>query len=280
MKDLMKKLYLFVLLLLMALTLPAISSAAPVAMVMDIQGTVTANNNPIELLAELEANTTLVVADKASITLVYLKTGEEYVLTGPKKATLKDQNLEIAGKAVAGKTLLASAESLVSGNFSQAAIVMRSGKPKQKKLTIYSPTSTRILEANPTLSWQNMGKGFNYHIEVLSENGDSLFETETNNASVKVPKNVTLPRKQLLNWEVEASRGSITYYNMADFIVTGIEEGKQIEAARPAKNDKFARQLLFAWMLENKGITQEAQKYWQMLAKQRPNDKVIQSKLK
>jgi len=271
----MKNLY-----LLFFLILPSIVFAAPVAMVMDLQGTVTANDKPVALLAELDVNTALVVANQSSVTLVYLNTGQEYVLTGPKQATLKEQNLLIAGKTVEGKTLLASAEGLASGNYSQAAIVMRSGKPKQKKLAIYSPASTGILETNPTLIWQNMGKGFQYHIEVLSENGDSLFETETSQTSIAVPDNVSLPRKELLNWEVEANRGSITYYNMADFFIASIEDGKQIEAARPAKNDKFARQILFAWMLENKGITHEAQKYWQMLAKQRPNDKVIQSKLK
>lgn len=275
MKALLKKLILSVLLIL-----PTYILAGPVAMVMDLQGTATANNKALELLAELDANTSIMIGDKSTLTLVYLQTGEEYVLKGPSKAVLKEQNLEVAGKSVQGKTLLASAEGLASGNYSQAAIVMRSGKPKPKKLGIYSPVSTGILDPNPTLSWQNMGKGFEYHVEVLSENGDSLFEIETKKNKVSIPKSVKLPRTELLNWEVEASRGSITYYNMADFFIVSLEDNQQIQAARPAKSDKFSRKLLYAWMLENKGITDEAQKYWKMLAKERPNDRVILSKLR
>jgi len=275
MKALLKQLILSALLIL-----PTLAMAGPVAMVMDLQGTATANSKALELLAELDANTSIDISKQSVLTLVYLKTGEEYVLKGPKKAILKEKNLEVAGKTIAGKTLLASAEGLAAGNYSQAAIVMRSGKPKKKKLTIYSPISTGILETNPTLSWQNMGKGFKYHVEVLSENGDSLFETETKKTSVAIPKSVSLPRKELLNWEVEASRGSITYYNMADFFIASMADSKQIAAAKPNKNDKFSRKLLYAWLLENKGITDEAQKYWKMLAKERPSDKVILSKLK
>jgi len=268
------------LLVVLILILPATLIAGPVAMVMDLQGKATANNKPLQLLAELDASTTINIESGSVLTLVYLNTGEEYVIKGPKKAVLKESALEVEGKAVAGSTLLASAESLASGNYSQAAIVMRSGKPKPKKLTIYSPVSTGILESNPTLHWQNMGKGFSYHVEVLSENGDSLFVIETEKTSVDIPSSVTLPRKELLNWEVEANRGSITYYNTADFFIASKEDSKQIAAAKPKGSDKFSRKLLYDWLLENKGITDEAQKYWKILAKERPNDKVILSKLR
>jgi len=58
------------------------SFATPIAMVMDVKGNVLANNKQVVLLTELELGTTLTITAESSLTLVYLNTGQEYIVAG------------------------------------------------------------------------------------------------------------------------------------------------------------------------------------------------------
>lgn len=256
------------------------SIAAPVAMVMDLQGKVSVNGGTSELLAEVDAKSRVSVEKGGSITLVYLGSGEEFVLTGPQTAVVGEKDVMSDQKVAKSTTMLASVQGLESSKFSQAAIVMRSGGSKEDSLKMISPKSSKILSSNPSLKWQSMGRGYTYRVEVLSEYGDSLFAVETKKTSVDIPANVQLPRGELLSWEIEAVKGAAIHYNIADFFIAEQNEVDLIEKNRPGNQSSFSEMLLFAWNLEKRGLKEEAQSYWHKLAKLRPKDKIIQSKLK
>jgi len=256
------------------------SFATPIAMVMDVKGNVLANNKQVVLLTELELGTTLTITAESSLTLVYLNTGQEYIVAGAKNAVVKEDYLQIEGKKQQGEQLLASAQGLALGNYSQAAVIMRSGNTQQNSLTLYSPNSTGVLKTHPLLSWKYMGKGFQYRVEVMSESGDSLFTINTDKNSTAIPQNISLPREELLSWEVEAIKGITSHINMADFFIASIKDSQQINEVLKKKNKSFSQRLLLAWMLENKGFSSEALKYWKLLATERPDNQIIQSKLK
>ncbi len=257
-------------------------NASPVAMVMDLMGKVQVNGAQTELLAELEDKSSISLEKDASVLVVFLSSGEEYKLQGPATATIEGNSLKSSHPAQKSQTILASVENIDNSNFGQAAIVMRSGSSgaQEKMIDMIYPKSSKILSSSPKLKWLGLGTGYDYRVEVLSEAGDSLYSAETNKTFVQIPDTIVLPRGELLSWEIEAVKGKSILYNIADFFIANKDEVSQVEKSRPADNASFSQKLMFAWSVEKRGLNHEAQKYWQILAKLRPNDAVIQSKLK
>jgi len=265
----------------LSLSLPLWVFSAPLAMVMDVQGEVIANNKAVELLVELPENTEVNLSENASISLVYLASGSEYVVSGPKKILLKKDYLEIDGKKQEGEKLLVSAEDLADNNYLQASVQMRDAED-ESKLVLFSPVSTGVLTTHPTLSWKSIGDDAQYHVEIISsESGDSVFSFDTDKTSVIIPENVDLPRDQTLTWEIEAVVGEDDpIYKTSTFSIIGVELLAQIKDLQSKSESSFSSKVLLAWLLDNKGFNEDAKKYWKMLAKERPHDKAIQAKLK
>jgi len=212
--------------------------------------------------------------------LVYLHTGDEFIITGPGKANIAKEKIVAAQvKKTSGNPLLAEGN-IKLNEFNQEGMLSRSGNQFTPAVKLVSPNASKILSPHPILVWESLGNGYLYRIEVLSEEQDSLYIAKTQSNSMHIPQAIKLPKEELLSWEIEASLGSENLYSSAVFFITGEKERQLIEKQRPAENAPFSRVLLFAWLMENKGLNHEAKKYWQILAKKRPDDPVIAAKLK
>jgi len=266
--------------LLLIYSFIAVAMASPVAMVTDKQGKVSTAGNDVALFSELEAGSQLELSSQSKLTLVYLETGKEYSLQGPLSVKLT------ANAPAAGKTNIQPSNELYStaviastSDYSQAAIVMRAANEAVNVLQIIQPKNTKLFEQTPELSWQSLGKGYNYRIEVLSADGDSLFLTETESDSVQIPKQTKLPKNDLITWEIEATRGTRTHYNSADFIIADDKTVQKIKKAAPKKSS-FSQLAFYAGMLEKNGFNQEARKFWLKLNRLRPGNNDIQKKIR
>ena len=98
---------------LMALLMPlwVLGQGAPLALVTDSVGQVQrVGSGALQLLEELPAGTLLDLAPQARATLVYLKSGEEYAITGPARVELQVEAPVVDGRPMAGKALLIAAD--------------------------------------------------------------------------------------------------------------------------------------------------------------------------
>jgi len=253
--------------------------ATPIAMIMDIKGNVQINGKEAELLKELNINNQITVANQSTLTITYLSSGTEYTLNGPATAEIGKNEISSQNKVTKKNLQIASFTDISIPQFSQAAIVMRAEDKVEDSITLLSPNSSKTLSASPSFMWLSPGEGFSYRIEVFSEQEDSLYTLQTTKTSVKLPNDVTLPRDQLLSWEIEASKGQVVLYNIAEFSIANNTELAVIKKSRPTKEASFSEILLYAWKIDKMGFKHEAQKYWQTLANLRPNNPVIQKRL-
>ncbi|MCU7834758.1 MAG: hypothetical protein KZQ83_05815 [gamma proteobacterium symbiont of Taylorina sp.] len=254
--------------------------ASPAAMVTDKQGKVDIAGSELPLFLELETGTLLKMSAQSKMTLVYLDSGKEYSLQGPLSVTIGKDSPSADQKTIKASNELYSTAIIAStSDYSQAAIVMRAAGDQVNILQIIQPRNTKLLNKKPELSWQSLGKGYTYRVEVLSADGDSLYLTETQSDSVQIPKTINLPENDLISWEIEATRGTRTHYNSADFIIADDKTAQRIKKAAP-KKESFSQLAFYAGMLEKNGFNQDARKYWLKLNRLRPGNDEIQKKIK
>ncbi|TAN46448.1 MAG: hypothetical protein EPN26_15140 [Rhodospirillales bacterium] len=266
---------------ILALALPYLASAAgtPVAMVTDLKGKGSSAGAPLSLLAQVDSGAKIKLENGASLTLVYLSSGKEFLFKGPAEVTIGPDAASSAGGAQAQtRTLLAAAGgdglNIKPAGMAQASVVMRaaSSKAKEKGLALLSPVDTKVLQARPEFIWKPVGSDVSYRFELLDKAGNSLYRTTAKQTSLSLPATVTLPEGQSLNWEVEAVVGARTYYNSAEFTVLPASERDTVEKLRPAANADFAKRVFFASLLDSQGIYSDATVLWKQLSTERPDD--------
>lgn len=275
------RLFLFNFVCFCLLTTSVIAASLPVAMITDKQGNVNMAGQELAVFTEIDEGSLLKITKGAKLTLVYLESGQEFLLKGPISIEVGKTSPSSNNKVIKSSNILISADKVVdsTAKYSQAAIVMRSGNKKENPLKIIQPQKTKVLKKWPELSWKKIDKGFNYRVEILSATGDSLFVSETKSNSLQIPKKIDLPENAVLTWEIEATRGMSTYYNSADFMIADQKTATSIIKAKPTGN-KFSQLAYYARTLEQKGFKAEARKYWMKLDKQRPGNAAIQAKLR
>lgn len=278
----MKRALKIIIMLLLAVMAWPVMGGVPVAMVTDVSGNAKVDGKVVQLLAELPEDSVLELSSGEMLTLIYFSTGEEFSLNGRLKAVVKKDALYVSGKRLQGESVLAATESvnLSPTGLSQAAIVMRAPTAPDNPLKLRYPFGSKILEQDPTLKWEMKEKGYHYRVEILAEDGRSLYVAETNNTELKLPEKIRLPREELLTWEIEAKRGVQRLFAFADFQVASLDIANRVEQQRASLGEDFSRQLLFAKYLERMGLNHEAYIYWKKLSSLRPDDPVLKSKLK
>ncbi|MBF0257010.1 MAG: hypothetical protein HQL47_11275 [Gammaproteobacteria bacterium] len=260
-------------------------AAAPVAMVTDLQGSVTRDGQPLALLAELDAGAQLQLAADSQLTLVLYRSGEEFRLQGAGQASLTESAVLLDGKPLAGAALLLSAEGakLSSAQLSQAAILMRSAVQKDRLIELSYPVSSVILEPRPVFSWRIQGdseKAYSYRLEVLSEKGKSLFVGSSDIGRLRLPKGVELPRGERLTWELEAKKDGKMTLASADFRIASDELVDRVDQLSAQVGEDFARRVMFARFLQANSLKHDAANYWKGLAEEHPERQELRAQIK
>lgn len=261
-----------------------VSSAESVVMVTDIHGEVMHEGKKLELLTLLSPATRINLSKGMVLNLLHLKFPYEYKITGPSQIRVTQQ--EIKGEQISrtpiAPQIYQQITTVMLNNTQDIAdnLLSRAGGQPTSVPQIIQPNATKIMSPELSFSWKKIDDGYQYRVEVLSEEQDSLYLTETKASHFFLPKHIKLPREELLNWEIEASKGAKSHISSALFYIISEAEQQQIEQQRPAIDAPFGKILLFAWLLDNKGLKLEAKKYWEILSLRRPHDPVIAAKLK
>jgi len=260
--------------------LPTVALGAGVALVTDLQGKATTSGDAsapaLTILAELQPGAQVQLGAGATLVVLYLDTGDEYVFKGPATIAFRPSQPEvIAGEKAEKRSALGKGGKdirIKPVGMAQAAIVMR-GSPSDARIQLLNLRETRTLETQPEFRWRALHPGVKYGFRLSDDTGQSVFETTVGATSFKLPANVALKDGVPYTWEVSGRLpDGKRYASSADFVVAPADVRSQAEALRPAAKAPLSSRVAYAAWLDQMELRDEARKYWQIAATERPND--------
>jgi hypothetical protein len=264
---------------LASLLVSAAAAAQGVAMVTDVSGKV--GPGTVTILSEIAVDARLRLEPGAKLVALYIKSGDEYILTGPAQVQFQAAGPNVITGAKPQKRASpvgkGGAVTIKPVGVTQAAYVMRGGR-STARIKLLTPSGTKVLDAAPEFRWQEMEAGMKYRFELTDETGHSLHETETQATSITLPASVTLKPGANYTWEVSArTADNRRYVSAGDFSIAPADLAAQAAALRPAPEAPVSDRVAYAAWLEQVELRDEAHKYWQALAKERPDDEKLKA---
>ncbi|HEV8518414.1 MAG TPA: hypothetical protein VGQ54_07545 [Burkholderiales bacterium] len=260
---------------------PKVARAESVAMITDIAGVITepaASAKTINtILAEIEANTRLQLADAAQLVVIYLGSGSEYTMRGP--ALIEFRSSEPV--AINGAQPVRRASPLAARGaavrirpvgVTQAVLVMRSARPAAR-IRLLNLSGTQTLETQAEFRWQAPQPALKYQFELIDDTGRTLHEAQLETTTLRLPASVQLIEGVPYTWVVSARLpDGRKYSNAGDFRVAPANLRVQVEALRPAVSAPLSTRVAYAAWLDQMELKDEARKYWRALSAERPED--------
>ena len=257
------------------------TASAALALVTDLQGKATiadgGKSREATILAELDAGAQVQLNPGATLVVLYLDAGDEYVFKGPAQVVFKSGQPEVVKGARPEKRIA----SMVAGRkdirikpvaMAQGAMVMRSARPAAR-IRLLSLSATRTLEIQPEFRWQEAQPGIKYQFEINDDIGRTFYEAQVATTSFKLPSNVQLKEGVSYTWEVSARLADGRKYSSAgDFSMASAALRAQADALRPAASAPLSSRVAYAAWLDQMELKDEARKYWRALATERPED--------
>ena len=260
---------------------PAVAAVAAVAMVTDLEGKAVllddSRKPAVSILSEVRQDARIQIEAGSRLVAVYLGSGQSWEIKGPAVVRFRPPQPD----AESGAKPKPLGNALSKGNqeirikpvaVAQAAIVMRSVKPSLK-LRLLNPLGNKTLEERPTFAWASLAPNIPYHFALLDETGKTLYEATVPDTSLQLPAQLQLKEAATYTWMVSAQHSEgMSFSNASDFSLASAELRRQVEALRPAGNASFSERVAFAAWLEQMALRDEARKYWQAAAAERPDD--------
>lgn len=253
--------------LLLAGAAPA--GAAGVALVADVLGEAQQHGEPLKLLAEVQANTELALAEGSQVVLFYLADGNEWTLKGPGRFRLAAK-APVPVKGAAAPQVKSAGTAfqelkLRPGRLTQGGVVMRGRR-------LVSPVGETVLGPDVRFAWESFGDGITYQLELVDSAGTRLFNAETTDTELVLPGAVQLTPGGEYYWSVRGrdGTGAQAFYRAAEFRMADIATRRRLEAARPAPDAPVADRVLYAALLDAAGARSDAEALRRTLAVERP----------
>jgi len=256
-----------------------------VAMITDITGKASITTNgeqkPCEILMSTSSGDELHLEANSKLTLVYFKSAKEYTFLEKSviKITPEAPEVKSGSKATIRDLQIAKEANLLPINeYSQAAIVFRGARKKPKIKLIY-PVNSTILDPLVIFEWLPIEKVLQYRYILTDGSGRTVIETLVNGTSFKLPDENNIEEGVAYSWQVEArlSTGAV-YSNSSSFSLIDKAELERINRLRPKDGATFSERIVFATLLEQLGLRDEARIYWKVLSFERPENKLLTKK--
>jgi hypothetical protein len=258
---------------------PLSAAAQGVAIVTDVSGKVT-GPGAVTILSEITVDARLQLEAGARLVALYLRSGDEYSLTGPAQVQFQagGPNVITGAKPQKRASLVGKSNVTIKPvGVTQAAYVMRSGR-SSARIRLLSPAGTLTLDAAPEFRWQEVEPGMKYRFELTDDTGRSLHEAELQATSLKLPASVALKPGISYTWEVSArTADNRRYVSAGDFSVAPPDLRAQAASLRPAASAPVSDRVAYAAWLAQVDLRDEARKYWRALAKERPGDEKLKA---
>lgn len=253
------------------------SDAPPVAIVSDAQGEafVMANPGPVRLtlLRELQPGQVLRLDAGSKVIVVFLPGGQVYELSGAGRFRVRAKSIEPldARNPPRKRELPSSLQHLAvkPSDVSQGAVIMR-GAAVSERVVLIRPSNSITSQQGMVFEWRPVATTV-YRFLLVDEQGNKTIEADVGEPRYELPPGVMLAEGKPYVWVVSArNQRGVTTESAAEFTILPSVQRSALEAARPATNADFTERLVFALALEQRGLKDEAQRYWSELASDRP----------
>lgn len=270
--------HVLVLALLVLGALPVVAHAAAAAMVIDLQGKATVTDagrtRDATILAELEAGAQVQLQAGATLVVMYLDSGDEYVFKGPASIVFRptEPELRTGSKPDKRSPSVGKGIRIKPVGMAQGAIVLRSLLPGAR-IRLLSLSGTRVLENPPEFRWQELQAGLKYQFGISDDTGRSLHEATVEGSSFTLPPGVPLSDGASYQWEVSVrlpdgrKYSNVGVFSVASAELRALAAGLRTEGSAPVS----ARVTYAAW-LDQMELKDEARKVWRTLSTERPDD--------
>jgi hypothetical protein len=270
------------LLLLSALAALAMAAhSAGVAMVTDLKGKATASSagssSDVTILAELAANTKVELEAGATLVVLYLDAGDEYVFKGPATIEFKPVRPDVQRGEKPERRRLTLGKGgknirIKPVGITQGAIVMR-GVRTDTRVQFLSLDRTRTLDFPLEFRWQELRPGVRYEFELADETGRVVFASDVDATSFTLPASVRVKEGVPYTWQVSGRLpDGWRFSNATEFELAPADLRAQAEALRPGPSAPLSTRIAYAAWLEQMELKDEARKYWKAAAAERPAD--------
>lgn len=247
--------------------------AAPVAMVTDVVGDVRQANEPLKLLAELDAGREVSLGADATAVVFYVGDGTEWVLKGPGRYRLAAKGPEGQGGAPAAQKRPGPPAfrdiKLRPDRVRQAAVILRG-----RNLTLRAPVNDDVVLTNDVrLAWAlDNARDIEFEVEVVDAAGKPLLKEKTRSLELTLPDSARLQPGQRYTWAVMAKERGLPQplYAIGEFRMADAVTRKRVESARPRPDSPFSERVLFVALLEDVGAKSAADEQRRVLASERP----------
>jgi hypothetical protein len=252
-----------------------------VALVTDLQGKAFAVRGSqtlgVTILTEMPAGTEVKLEPDATLVALYLTTGEEYAFKGPATIVFRAKAPDVLTGRKPDKRAppLGTARNdtrIKPTGIGQGALVLR-GAHANARIHLLNLRQTRTLESRPEFRWQELQPGLKYGFKLSDDTGRMLLEAQVEATSFKLPADVQVTEGVPYTWEVSARLpDGRQYVTSADFVIAPADLRARAEALRPAVTAPLSSRVAYAAWLEQMDLKDEARRYWQSAAAERPDD--------
>ncbi|MGB1109491.1 MAG: hypothetical protein ACPG4N_04000 [Gammaproteobacteria bacterium] len=258
---------------------------ASVAMITDLRGTATleasGEQSQADILSYLEPGDSVTLTQGASLTLVYFEGAKEYQFQGP--ATITVGETAPSGGA-GGKTrdlsLGATAQGIAAAGqqYAQAALVLRNVN-KAKPITPLYPKNSLVAPNAIRFAWEPVSGVREYELVLSNDFGEPVFNGRTADNHLILPEPLGLPAGSRLSWKVSSVDPTVkAASSKTRFELAKAGEVEKEIGALPGASAPISEQVLYATVLEQRGLADQAAKLWARIKAKRPSSGALQGK--
>jgi hypothetical protein len=228
---------------------------------------------PVTTLAVLPVGTRMRLEPASRITLLYVASGDEYIVAGAGEARVDAIGVSTTNGASAQRRPASSNAKPVqlrSDAIAMGGVVMRSGGLRTRH-------PAGVLTAPPgRMTWESPAVNSRYRVELYNAGGTVLFSQTAQGLSLPFPDSVALHADERYTWSVSLDGGAAPApVASASFTLASGELRDKARHLSPDAGAAFSDRLVYGLWLEQVGALGEARQLWQQLAEERPYDEAL-----
>ena len=129
-----------------------------------------------------------------------------------------------------------------------------------------------LLKNRPVFTWEAEEEA-NYEISLHELPERLIVDAKVSDSSWQLPPELTLEAGKSYRWTVSyvSPNDGKSYSAISSFSVVGKAEADEVAALKPADGAAIEEWIMYAALLQNRQIREEARNAWQLIAARRPD---------
>lgn len=232
------------------------------------------------ITAAIPAHQTLTLEPGCRLVMVHVKTGEEFTFQGPCKLRFNPEGRPEGAKPQSVKKPIALQGSirLKPESLAQASLVLREVDTRASAVsTGFTPRGPVLLDPLPDFRWHSAGTNATYRLDLTGPDGSLLLDLSLDENHLKLPEHLALVDGLSYVWRLHTTINGEVQTESGKFKLLPKLQRDQLQAASPKEGASFSDRLVYAALLEQLEVRDEARALWKSLAKERPGEEALKA---